>query len=566
MNAKLLSFVAVVALTMCALGGVVILSDKSDAALGTYTGGENRSSFDNPYTGINVPDMLTNLKSATPEVDGDTTYYEIDIYIEAGSDVYIGKNITALEWGYFDSHNLHLDEDTLTLSGTIVDEGSHADDYMDPILTWRDQATRSIYSFSVCIVETPEMDLGFESPDSVEGLSGDSFSYRAATNIPATFSEAGGSGASWLSVSGSGLVTGTLPNVSSPTSYTYIISAVSQSDSSNTARQTITIEVYPWVRITPSSDSITGTAGQAITPITLSCNLDVTYSITSSVLPDGLVLSGSKISGTPIEAGSGYFYVRGSVTEGPSQAESIRIDYDFEPAEPTLQVSLSEPNASYTVGESVSLSITSNIEDCDYSVSGTAADWMSVSGTDVVGSVPAEFVKVTEVTLTVTAESPKGQIASDTVTFNVEPVIQFTTVPTVSCIISPVYDESEPLVSGFSLLTEVYADDSLSYNFPDTLTISATFTGENAETVTWYWGDGSSDVGNKVQHTYAESGTYTILLVASNDLGDSEMEITVTVGESTFSLLYLGAIVVLLVVVVYLVYRLVRGGDRRRRL
>ena len=29
--------------------------------------------------------------------------YEIDIYIEAGSDVYIGKNITALEWGYFDS-------------------------------------------------------------------------------------------------------------------------------------------------------------------------------------------------------------------------------------------------------------------------------------------------------------------------------------------------------------------------------------------------------------------------------------------------------------------------------
>lgn len=566
MNAKLLSFVAVVALTMCALGGVVILSDKSDAALGTYTGGENRSSFDNPYTGINVPDMLTNLKSATPEVDGDTTYYEIDIYIEAGSDVYIGKNITALEWGYFDSYNLHLDEDTLTLSGTIVDEGSHADDYMDPILTWRDQATRSIYSFSVCIVETPEMDLGFESPDSVEGLSGDSFSYRAATNIPATFSEAGGSGASWLSVSGSGLVTGTLPNVSSPTSYTYIISAVSQSDSSNTARQTITIEVYPWVRITPSSDSITGTAGQAITPITLSCNLDVTYSITSSVLPDGLVLSGSKISGTPIEAGSGYFYVRGSVTEGPSQAESIRIDYDFEPAEPTLQVSLSEPNASYTVGESVSLSITSNIEDCDYSVSGTAADWMSVSGTDVVGSVPAEFVKVTEVTLTVTAESPKGQIASDTVTFNVEPVIQFTTVPTVSCIISPVYDESEPLVSGFSLLTEVYADDSLSYNFPDTLTISATFTGENAETVTWYWGDGSSDVGNKVQHTYAESGTYTILLVASNDLGDSEMEITVTVGESTFSLLYLGAIVVLLVVVVYLVYRLVRGGDRRRRL
>lgn len=568
-----MSAVAVLALTMCALGGVVILSEDSDAALGTYTGGANQSSFDNPYTGINVSDMLTNLKSATPEIDGDSTYYDIGIYIESGSEVYIGKNITSLEWGYFDNYSLHLDDETLTVSGFIVDEGVHADDFMDPILTWSDRSTYSLYTFSVCIVETPEADVDFTSPRAVDGLSGDSFSYTARTNIDCTFSEAGGN-ATWLSLdSSSGRVTGTLPTVSSPSDYTFTIKATSESNSSNTATQTITISVYPIIEISSSVSSIIGTVGEAITPVILSSgNLDVVYRVGSYPLPDGLQLSSNSISGTPAESGSGYFLIRATAAEGPTQTENYRIDYDIEPAEDPLSISIADPKSSYKVGESVSLDITCSVSGSTFEVSGSAASWMDVSGSKVVGSVPSSYTDVTSVSLTVTAESPKGQTASDTVNFSVEPVVQYTSVPTVSCIISPVYDSVQSVKStNLSLFSEVSAadpEDSESdyvFSFPDTMTIQATFTGQNADTVTWYWGDGSSDVGNKFTHTYDEPGTYTILLVASNDLGDTELEITVTVGESPYSLLYIGAIAVLLIVAVYLVYRIVKGGDRRGR-
>ena len=173
---------------------------------------------------------------------------------------------------------------------------------------------------------------------------------------------------------------------------------------------------------------------------------------------------------------------------------------------------------------------------------------------------------MTELSLTVTAETPKGQTASKTVNFSVEPVISFTTVPTADCVITPVYEYNEDgtpvLSSNASLLTEVWADGA-DFSFTDTLTICGTFTGTNAETVTWYWGDGASDVGNKVNHTYEEPGTYEIRLVASNDLGDSEVTITVTVGDTGNDLLYYGIIVVLAIIVVYLAYRVLTAGKRR---
>ena len=93
--------------------------------------------------------------------------------------------------------------------------------------------------------------------------------------------------------------------------------------------------------------------------------------------------------------------------------------------------------------------------------------------------------------------------------------------------------------------------------------ISATFTGENADLVTWYWGDGTSDTGNKCTHTYEEPGTYEIRLVASNDVGESDMTITVTGGESGYDVLFWIIIALLVAVVIYLVYRLAVSGKRR---
>ena len=373
----------------------------------------------------------------------------------------------------------------------------------------------------------------------------------------------------------SGKVSGTLPSVSTPTDYTYIIKATSETNSSNTATQTITITVYPVATITASDRTVEGVEGEAITAVTLSGNLDMSFSRYSGSFPDGVTLSGTRISGTPSEDGTFSVTIRGTTTEGPTQRPTVTISFDIEAAESDLTVSLADPKSSYKVGESVSLNITCSVSGSTFEVSGSAASWMDVSGSKVVGSVPSSYTDVTSVSLTITAESPKGQTASDTVNFSVEPGVQFTSAPTASCIINPVYEygeDGQPIKSAnFSLFSEVSAadpEDSESdyvFSFPDTMTIQATFTGQNADTVTWYWGDGSSDVGNKFTHTYDEPGTYTILLVASNDLGDTELEITVTVGESPYSLLYIGAIVVLLIVAVYLVYRIVKGGDRRGR-
>ena len=418
------------------------------------------------------------------------------------------------------------------------------------------------------IAVSSEEDIDFTSPDAVDGVSGGSISYTAQTNIDATFSESGGTGASWLSVNSStGKVTGTFPSVTTMTSYTYTIKATSETNSSNTATQTITIDVYPVAKISATTTSITGTEDEAISSVTLSGNLDMRFFKSSGSFPAGVSMTNAGvISGTPTEDGSFTVVVKGTTLEGPTQSPTITIRFTIAAAEPTVSITVADPAESYKVGQSISLALTSNVSGTTWEVSGTAASFMSVSGSTVVGSVPSSYDAVTELSLTVSATTPKGQTAEKTVTFSVEPVLAFTTVPTADCVITPVYEYNEDgtpvLSSNASLLTEVWADGA-DFSFTDTLTICGTFTGENADTVTWYWGDGASDVGNKVNHTYEEPGTYEIRLVASNDLGESEVTITVTVGDSGNDLLFYGIILVLAIIVVYLAYRVLTAGKRR---
>lgn len=543
MNVKLFASVAVIALTMCALGGIVLTSDNSDAA--------GSGTSEDPYDSLNVP--LGSLQGQT-------------IYIYEGSSVNLAPLQGIGASSFTDGFGLTQASQNSGVSGTLTKTGT---------LTIQLTNGQSI----TLIVVSSEADIDFTSPKAVSGISGGSISYTAQTNIDATFSESGGTGASWLSVNSStGKVTGTFPTVSSMTSYTYIIKATSSTNSSNTTTQTITINVYPVAKITATTTSVSGTEGEAISSVSLTGNIGMTFAKSSGSFPAGVTMtSAGVISGTPTESGSFTVVVKGTTTVGPSQSPTITIKFNIESAEDTLSISVADPAASYKVGESISLALTSNVEGTAWSVSGTAASFMSVSGNSVVGSVPSSYDDVTELSLTVTAETPKGQTASKTVNFSVEPVISFTTVPTADCVITPVYEYDEngnPIIDDGShsgggieipelrMFTEVWADGA-DFSFTDTLTICGTFTGTNAETVTWYWGDGSSDVGNKVNHTYEEPGTYEIRLVASNDLGDSEVTITVTVGDTGNDLLYYGIIVVLAIIVVYLAYRVLTAGKRR---
>ena len=581
---------------MCALGGIVLVSDDSDAATGdvyytptTNTNYVDQGTANNPITDFtkalpsNSSSNLasTNISLSTV-LDGIYVYTGSDVRLEIGYNAQVRIFAAAIDVtsGYgvsvqSPSSNLPSGapdwavsiDSRFSDSGSITGTFSKAGDVTITYLMTANGGSPTESSFTVHVVDR-EASIDFTSPKAVTGISGGSINYTAQTNIDATFSEAGGTGASWLNVnSSSGNVTGTFPSVSSMTSYTYIIKATSSTNSSNTTTQTITINVYPVAQISATSTSISGTEDEAISSVTLTGNLDMTFSKVSGAFPAGVTMtSAGVISGTPTEDGSFTVKVQGTLQEGPYQAPTITIRFNIQPAEETLSISIADPAASYKVGESISLALTSNVSGTTWKVSGTAASFMSVSGSSVVGSVPSSYSDVTEVSLTVTAETPKGQTASKTVNFSVEPVISFTTVPTADCIITPVYDYNEDgtpvIASKATLVTEVWADGA-DFSFTDTLTICGTFTGTNAETVTWYWGDGSSDVGNKVNHTYEEPGTYEIRLVASNDLGDSEVTITVTVGDTGNDLLYYGIIVVLAIIVVYLAYRVLTAGKRR---
>lgn len=596
MNVKLFVSVAVIALTMCALGGIVLSSDDSDAATGdvyytptTNTNYVDQGTVNNPITDFtkalpsnSSSNLAANNVPLSTVLDGIYVYTGSDVRLEIGYNVQMRIFAAAIDVtsGYGvsvqnPSQNLPAGapdwavslDSRFSDSGSITGTFSKAGDVTITYLSTMNGGSPTESSFTVHVVDR-EASIDFTSPKAVTGISGGSINYTAQTNIDATFSEAGGSGASWLNVnSSSGNVTGTFPSVSSMTSYTYIIKATSSTNSSNTTTQTITINVYPVAKITATTTSISGTEGEAISSVTLTGNLDMTFSKVSGAFPAGVTMtSAGVISGTPTEDGSFTVKVQGTLQEGPYQAPTITIRFNIQPAEETLSISIADPAAFYKVGESISLALTSNVSGTTWKVSGTAASFMSVSGSSVVGSVPSSYSDVTEVSLTVTAETPKGQTASKTVNFSVEPVISFTTVPTADCIITPVYDYNEDgtpvIASKATLVTEVWADGA-DFSFTDTLTICGTFTGTNAETVTWYWGDGSSDVGNKVNHTYEEPGTYEIRLVASNDLGDSEVTITVTVGDTGNDLLYYGIIVVLAIIVVYLAYRVLTAGKRR---
>lgn len=438
--------------------------------------------------------------------------------------------------------------------------------------------TMDYRGFSPCrfifTVLEPEEEVDFTSPDSVESVSKSTISYSAATNIPATFAEVGGSAASWLDVdSSTSKVTGQAPTVSTKTTYTYVIEATSTGDPTNKTQQTITVDVWPVAQITASQRVADIVQNDVFSGITLSGNIDMTFSVKSGKFPEGISMTPSGvISGTPTEFGQSSITVEGVTSEGPEQRPTIVIVLTVDEDEPVLSISVGTPEGPYKVGTSLSFPLTSNVAGTVWQVSGTASSWMSVSGSNVVGSVPSSYDEIAEVTLEVSAQTPQGQSAFETITFSVEPIISFTTVPTADCVIIPVYqynDDGTPVISsGMPLFTEVYAD-SADFSFSGTLTICGTFTGENADTVTWYWGDGSSDVGNKVEHSYSEPGTYTIKLVASNDVGSDTIEITVSVGPSSpisdfVSLILLALIVIVLIAAACHVARCRSGSHGRR--
>ena len=547
------AFVAVLALAVT--GCVILDSDESDAAEMVYYPEDIYGAYDK-----------LNFQLFYPIVFNDSYTDDVFVTLSSGSEVsidvpYTGSNdpITDGVLVFYPS----IDEVGFTYS---IASNSMSYNYVGvPVCDFT--FTYNERDFNIHIQE----DIDFTSPDAVEGVSGGAISYTAATNIPATYSEAGGNAVDWLDVDAStGKVSGNIPSVEIKTTFTYQIKATSIGDSSNSTTQTITIDVWPIAQIIASQRQFDVVQNDAFQRITLSGNIPMSYSVKSGEFPEGISMtSAGAISGTPTEYGQFTVTVQGTTSEGPEQNPTIVIVLNVDEDEPVLSITVGTPEGPYKVGTSLSFPLTSNVSGTTWQVSGDAASWMSVSGSNVVGSVPSSSDEITEVSLTVSAQTPQGQTSSQTIEFTVEPVISFTTVPTADAVIIPVYEYNDDGTivqsQALSLFDAVDAASS-EFSFPDTLTVQGTFTGENADTVTWDWGDGSEiQTGNKFEHTYAEPGTYTITLTATNDVGSDVMELTITVGETGFGdLVFIGIIALLVLAVVYLLHRCGRHGRGRR--
>lgn len=441
--------------------------------------------------------------------------------------------------------------------------------------------------------------ISFTSPAAVDSVSGSSVTYQATTNISGTtFTVTGTGNASWLTISSSGLLSGTAPNVNIKTTYTYSIKATSPGGQSTV--QKVTFEVYPVAKLSVTSSNIYETVGEPITPIVVNSNIACSLSLqNSNALTDlGLTWTASTgtISGTPTKTGSAVIKVLGSTTVGPSQFPSIEISITIREA--TLNITSEPPTGIFAVGKNYTYELTAN-QAVTWSISGNPS-WLALTGSKVTGQVTGITEEGT-VSYTVTAVTVGGQSVNQKVTINVEPTIAFTSVPTASCSVTPVYNyqpDGSWIIAGLFGRSIVSSDaaapsvdalgspvaaeggsggDSSTAPAPNitesgTRTFKFVWTGENAERVIWDFGDGKTGEGFQIVHTYAKNGTYTYVCTGINSIGQSSVSGTITVnvaddGLSEFVLIGIG--ILLLIVLILVIRRATKrrnaGSSGRRR-
>ena len=425
--------------------------------------------------------------------------------------------------------------------------------------------------------------IDYTAPDAVSAITGSKFTYNPATNITGTtFSKV--SGADWLALS-NGVVSGTAPSVTEKTDYQIVIRATSPYK--QTIDQTVTITVYPIVKLTASALSTSVHEGSEMNAITVTSNVPVTWS-KSGDLPAGVTFENGKLSGTPTDQGSYAITIYGASVEGPSQTASIKVTIIV--GEPVLKITSSFPTSMFLVGKQYNYTVTTNVPGCTFALGSDKPAWAVISGAVISGQISG-YTDGTTIKFTVTATSAEKQTASQEISVTIEPVIVFTTVPTASCIVMAEYEYKDDgsftqktsgimsasahggLCAPVMLSASAVLDDAVvvydgeggsseaapapSIENTETRTFKFVWTGEDAERVTWDFGDGTTGEGFQVIHTYEKNGTYEYTCTGINSVGSSSVsgKIVVDVPDDTFDLYLLILIVVGLLIVIAIVVR-----------
>ena len=428
--------------------------------------------------------------------------------------------------------------------------------------------------------------IDYTAPDAVSAITGSKFTYNPATNITGTtFSKV--SGADWLALS-NGIVSGTAPSVAEKTDYQIVIRATSPYK--QTIDQTVTITVYPIVKLTASALSTSVHEGSEMNAITVTSNVPVTWS-KSGDLPAGVEFKNGKLSGTPTAQGSYAITIYGASVEGPSQTASIKVTIVV--GEPVLKITSSFPTSMFLVGKQYNYTVTTNVPGCTFALGSDKPAWAVISGAVISGQISG-YTDGTTIKFTVTATSAEKQTASQEISVTIEPVIAFTTVPTASCIVMAEYEYKDDgsftqktsglmsasahggLCAPVMLSASAVLDDAVvvydgesseggsseaapapSIENTETRTFKFVWTGEDAERVTWDFGDGTTGEGFQVIHTYEKNGTYEYTCTGINSVGSSSVsgKIVVDVPDDTFDFYLLILIVVGLLIVIAIVVR-----------
>jgi len=536
---KMFGIVAVLAICLSTVG-VVMMSESEDSdAAGTLGSSSSPvSSFSGTVYGYSVIHIY---KGSSFSMEGAVLPEDDEHWYP-----------TAVSSGF----GLTLNTSAEKISGTLSKTGTITISYTCVTLTTEELVTSG--SVTVYVYAT-EAELDFTSPEAVDCLVGSTVNYTPTVNVTgSTFSKT--SGASWLTLS-NGKLTGTAPSVTTVTNYNVVIKATSPGG--QTVSQNVTFTVYPVMKLTASTLTGSCIVESALNSITVTSNVSMnTISVTKPTSGFTVTKSTSttaSFSGTPTVTGTFSFKFTATSSVGPTQTAYVTVTITV--VEKTLTITSSYPTAIYPEGTSYSYTPTAN-----QSVTWTLSDgpsWLALSSGSVVGSINGIETGQTTLSYILTATTPGGQIATQTVTINVEDTLVFTSVPTASCVVIPIYSYNDDGSYYLAIIMNLVPSVDASDGSQPTNTYMFVFVGENAEVVTWDFGDGTTAEGFNVTHSYAVSGTYTYTCTATNSLGSDSVngEVTVSFDKTTDYLLYC-LIGILVLLILYIIIK-ARKSHRR---
>lgn len=208
-----------------------------------------------------------------------------------------------------------------------------------------------------------------------------------------------------------------------------------------------------------------------------------------------------------------------------------------------------EPEEGQTVTVKVTISNTGNAPANDVEVTISIDD--SSLSEDTISKIEASSTKSTETAITATAGTHLLKVE---ILDGLEKTLEFT-----------VEERIRP--------TAVAGED-VTVNVQEQVSFDGSQSSTPGTILTYFWefDDGSNKTGRKVQHTYANKGTYNVKLTVTDDLGKKDTDtvtVTVLASESTTSkdsgmdLTYVGIIIVIIIIIVFLVLFLMLKRKKR---